>query len=528
MSLLSIVHLFTRDSTDADFDNPGEEITDPSTEEMYQSWALVILLGLLIASLVTSYYLQSKKIQSLHESVLSIFAGMFVGLVVRLSPGHFIQSHLTFSHSYFFNILLPPIILNSGYQLHQQRFFENSFSILIFAFLGTFLACVTLGVLLWVWAAIGLEGIDLPFVDAIGVGATLSATDPVTILSIFNAQKVDPKLYSIIFGESLLNDAVCIVIFETAQKLRGDVMTFHAVMKGVGIFLVTFTISLMIGVFVGVLTALMLKHTRVRRFPEIESCLVLLLAYFTYFFSNGCHMSGIVSLLFVGITLKHYAYYNMTRRTQLAIKYTFQILAQLSENFIFVYLGLTLFTNDELVFRPLLITITAIGICLSRYVAVFPLSQLINRVYRLKSDYRNNHHPSSAINRNDYDHPNQFVVNEQEIPEQYQYMLFWAGLRGAVGVALAAGIEGPNADQLRAAVLVVVVLTVVVFGGTTVRMLEILGIQTGVEEEQDSDDEFDLMPVRPAIATPSEPRNGSSKWFNELDTKVFKPVLLET
>ena len=119
MSLLSIVHLFTRDSTDADFDNPGEEITDPSTEEMYQSWALVILLGLLIASLVTSYYLQSKKIQSLHESVLSIFAGMFVGLVVRLSPGHFIQSHLTFSHSYFFNILLPPIILNSGYQLHH-------------------------------------------------------------------------------------------------------------------------------------------------------------------------------------------------------------------------------------------------------------------------------------------------------------------------------------------------------------------------------------------------------------------------
>ena len=191
-------------------------------------------------------------------------------------------------------------------------------------------------------------------------------------------------------------------------------------------------------------------------------------------------------------------------------------------------MGLTLFTNDGLLFRPLLITITAIGICLSRYVAVFPLSQLINRVYRLKSDYRNNHHPSSAVNRNDYDHPNQFVVNEQEIPEQYQYMLFWAGLRGAVGVALAAGIEGPNADQLRAAVLVVVVLTVVVFGGTTVRMLEILGIQTGVEEEQDSDDEFDLMPVRPAIATPSEPRNGSSKWFNELDTKVFKPVLLET
>jgi solute carrier family 9 (sodium/hydrogen exchanger), member 6/7 len=45
-------------------------------------------------------------------------------------------------------------------------------------------------------------------------GATLSATDPVTILSIFNQYRVDPKLYTVIFGESLLNDAVSIVMYE--------------------------------------------------------------------------------------------------------------------------------------------------------------------------------------------------------------------------------------------------------------------------------------------------------------------------
>jgi sodium/hydrogen exchanger-like protein 6/7 len=38
-------------------------------------------------------------------------------------------------------------------------------------------------------------------------------------------------------------------------------------------------------------------------------------------------------------------------------------------------------------------------------------------------------------------------------------MLFWAGLRGAVGVALAAGFKGENANALRTTVLVVVVLT---------------------------------------------------------------------
>ena len=71
-------------------------------------------------------------------------------------------------------------------------------------------------------------------------------------------------------------------------------------------------------------------------------------------------------------------------------------------------------------------------------------------------------------------------------------MLFWAGLRGAVGVALAEGLGGKNAPALRATVLVVVVLTVIMFGGTTARMLEILGIRTGVVEEIDSDDEFDI------------------------------------
>lgn len=465
--------LSRRDSTDADRDNTDDEVNDPTTEEIFTSWALFILIILLIGSLWTSYYLQQKRIQAVHETVISIFSGMVVGLIIRISPGHFIQEHVSFSYSYFFNLLLPPIILNSGYELHQANFFRNMATILTFAFLGTFLAAIILGVLLFVWTSIGLEGINISLLDAISVGAALSATDPVTILSIFNAYKVDPKLYTIIFGESLLNDAICIVIFETAQKFTGEDLRVSSFFKGVGMFLMTFTISLLIGSIVGIMTALILKHSHVRRFPQIESCLVLLFAYGAYFFSNGCHMSGIVSLLFCGITLKHYAYYNMSRRTQIAVKYIFQLLAQLSENFIFIYLGLSLFTEVELIFKPILIIVTAVGICVSRWAAVFPLSRLINFVHRSRAN---------ALRQ----------PVQEEIPPPYQMMLFWAGLRGAVGVALAAGLTGEHANSLKATVLVVVVLTVIVFGGTTARMLEILGIRTGVVEETESDDEFDI------------------------------------
>lgn len=163
----------------------------------------------------------------------------------------------------------------------------------------------------------------------------------------------------------------------------------------------------------------------------------------------------------------------MSRRTQLTTKFIFQILAQLSENFIFIYLGLTLFTETDLVFKPLFILVTVVGICAARWLAVFPLSKAINYIIRLRAR-RRGHEVA------------------EEIPWHYQAMLFWAGLRGAVGVALAAGLQGNEGPALRATVLVVVVLTVIIFGGTTARMLEILGIRTGVVEEIDSDDEFDI------------------------------------
>lgn len=180
-----------------------------------------------------------------------------------------------------------------------------------------------------------------------------------------------------------------------------------------------------------------------------------------------------MSLLFCGITMKHYAYFNMSRRTQLTTKFIFQISSQLSENFIFIYLGLALFTDNALQFQPPLIIVTILAVCAARWVAVFPLSKAINWFIRYRAQRRG-------------------MEVGDELPYNYQAMLFWAGLRGAVGVALAALLTGENSYALRATVLVVVVLTVIIFGGTTARMLEILGIRTGVVEEIDSDDEFDI------------------------------------
>ncbi|OKL62131.1 hypothetical protein UA08_02788 [Talaromyces atroroseus] len=465
--------LLRRAAEDSD---PEDDAPEPEKKEFFSSWALFILIMLLICALFTSYILQQRKIQAVHETVLSIFGGMFVGLIIRLTPPSPIQDSVTFDYQFFFNLLLPPIILASGYELHQANFFRNIGTILTFAFAGTFISAIVLGLILYLWTRIPLDGLNISFVEAISVGATLSATDPVTILAIFNLYKVEPKLYTVIFGESILNDAVAIVLFETAQKYAENdaaKLTVLNLFEAIGLFLLVFFGSMLIGMLVGVATALGLKYTHVRRMPKIESCLIVLIAYAAYFFSNGIYLSGIVSLLFCGITLKHYAYYNMSRRTQLTTKYLFQVMSQLSENFIFIYLGLDLFVESDLQFKPLFIIVAVVGICFARYLSVFPLSKAVNWFIRYRARRRGKD-----------------VADE--LPFSYQAMLFWAGLRGAVGVALAAGMSGVNAPALRATVLVVVVLTVIIFGGTTARMLEILGIRTGVVEEVDSDDEFDI------------------------------------
>ena len=375
----------------------------------------------------------------------------------------------TFKHTLFFNLLLPPIILNSGYELKQDNFFRNFGSILTFAFLGTFISAVGLGVLVYIWSFLGLESLQLSLLECLIFGSTLSATDPVTILAIFNQYKVDPKLYSVIFGESILNDAVSIVMYDTLSQFHGEDIYLSSLFHGIGIFLLSFSISMALGVFFGLLVSLTLKHSYLSFYPSLESCLVALAAYTSYFFSNGMQMSGIVSLLFCGITLKHYAYHTMSRRTQRTTKYIFGMLAQLSENFIFISLGLSIFTNapreEPLTnyIKPLFIIITTVSVIFTRYASVFPLSEAINLFHRHARGQR-----------------------QDELPHSYQMMLFWAGLRGAVGVALAAGFQGKNAQTLRTTVLVVVVATVVLFGGTTARMLEVLGVRTGVEDDAGS------------------------------------------
>ena len=99
----------------------------------------------------------------------------------------------------------------------------------------------------------------LPLLHALVFGALISATDPVTVLAIFQELGVNTELYSLVFGESVLNDAVAIVLYRTLVNFNNKGVTFISLMESAGFFLVIFVGSLAVGVLFAVSATLFFK-----------------------------------------------------------------------------------------------------------------------------------------------------------------------------------------------------------------------------------------------------------------------------
>lgn len=122
------------------------------------------------------------------------------------------ESLLSFSDEVFFLFLLPPIIFNSGYHLRKELFFRHITPIILFAVLGTTISALVIATFLQFvhqmqWME-GREDFHPTFTELLTFGALISATDPVSTLAVFQVKRVDPQLFYLVFGESVLNDAV--------------------------------------------------------------------------------------------------------------------------------------------------------------------------------------------------------------------------------------------------------------------------------------------------------------------------------
>ncbi|XP_059488341.1 sodium/hydrogen exchanger 1-like [Neocloeon triangulifer] len=299
----------------------------------------------------------------------------------------------TFTPKLFFYALLPPVILESSYSIYEMDFASNIGTIMLYAVVGTILNTFSIGPALYALYHMGAMGgadllsdapYELTMLDALIFSALISAVDPVAVLAIFQETHIDRILYFLVFGESLLNDAVTVGIYHTLLEFARDAhpVTFGMVCVAFLDLLAIGLVGLLIGVVFGLAAALATKTTKhVRVF---EPLLILGIAYLAYMSAELFHFSGIISIIGCGLVQSHYALRNVSRKSRTTVKYFVKMMSAISEAIIFLFLGMAFFMETpEIHFGFIVWTLVLCLIC--RFISVFLLTDLVNarRVRRI-------------------------------------------------------------------------------------------------------------------------------------------------
>ncbi|XP_068974448.1 sodium/hydrogen exchanger 8 isoform X1 [Bombus flavifrons] len=416
-------------------------------EEHNSSMSIFFVLCVLALGILLIHLMLQTNFQYLPESVVIVFLGGAIGMIINLMSNQNIanwRKEEAFSPTAFFLVLLPPIIFESGYNLHKGNFFQNIGSILVFAIFGTAISAFVIGAGIYL---LGLAQVayKLSFVESFAFGSLISAVDPVATVAIFHALEVDPVLNMLVFGESILNDAISIVLTTSVLESNNATTTSEAIILGLNRFCLMFFASAGIGVVFALISALLLKHVDLRKNPSLEFGLMLVFTYAPYVLAEGIQLSGIMAILFNGIVMSHYTHFNLSTVTQITMQQTMRTLAFIAETCVFAYLGLALFSFRHRV-EPALV-IWSIVLCLiGRAANIFPLAFLVNR------------------------------FREHQITRKMMFIMWFSGLRGAISYALSLHLD--FSDETRHVIitttLIIVLFTTLIFGGSTMPLLKFL------------------------------------------------------
>ncbi|WOK93571.1 sodium/hydrogen exchanger 2-like [Canna indica] len=374
-----------------------------------------IFVALLCGCIVIGHLLEENRWMS--ESITALVIGVCTGFVILVTTKGKSSHIFVFSEDLFFIYLLPPIIFNAGFQVKKKQFFRNFMTIALFGAVGTLISffIVSLGAIAF-FRKMDIGSLDVG--DFLAIGAIFSATDSVCTLQVLN-QDETPLLYSLVFGESVVNDATSVVLFNAIQNFDLVHIGANDILKFVANFGYLFLCSTFLGAFGGLLSAYMIKKLYMgRHSTDREVALMILMAYLSYMLAELLNLSGILTVFFCGIVMSHYTWHNVTESSRVTTKHAFATLSFISETFLFLYVGMDALDIEKWKFvsdspgKSIAVSSILLGLVLvGRAAFVFPLSFISNLTKKS---------------------PDERIVFKQQVT------IWWAGLmRGAVSIALA-------------------------------------------------------------------------------------------
>ncbi len=333
------------------------------------------------------------------------------------------------------SLFLPILLGDATLKLPFHDLYEQKKTVVGMALGGTFLSFVIIGFS-------GHYLLGLPIAVAFTFAALMSATDPISVLSIFKSAGVSKKLSTIMEGESLLNDGIAIVLFQIASVylLTYIEMGWAGIGSGVLLFLKFALGGILVGVVLGFI------FSQVIRFYDdypFEIAVSALLFFGSYFIAEHFHVSGVIAVVAGGFVFGDYGgKIGMSEITERNINSFWDVIALIANSFIFLIVGLEI-RNIDLNGQWKIIIIAILIVIGSRIIALYLSTK-----------------PAKSLNRKE------------------RILLNWGGLKGSLSIALALSL--PASFEGRETVLLltfsVVLFSLVVQGLTLKPLIRILGL----------------------------------------------------
>ena len=344
---------------------------------------------------------------------------------------------VSLSPALILEIFLPPLLFEAAWNIRWRDLRENLLPVSLFAVVGVIISVIGVAFALNRFT-------DLPLATALLVGASLSATDPVSVVALFRELGAGKRLTTLMEGESLFNDGVAVVAFMLLVGIPLGVEDF-SLPTTIAKFLAFVGIGVGIGSLIGFGISYLTQRFDI---PLVEQSLTLVSAYGTYLVTEELGGSGVIGVVTVGIILGNFgSRIGMNPRTRLLVSEFWDFLAFFVNSIVFLLIG------DQIKFSSLsdnldLIFVAIVAVVLTRVIVIYGLGGLSNWLAKTEIGFRE------------------------------QTVLWWGGLRGSVSIALALSVPVvlSGRQEVIDTVFGVVLFTLLVQGLTIKLFLESLDL----------------------------------------------------